>query len=519
MARMKVMGWGVVLACLYATAAIAANVVCDEPKEWEEFFKRGDKGRMIVERWYPHACSSQTILLLEKEAPTEVNVGENFEYEIRVTNMDRSKMPLFEVAVEEYLETGSVEIVSSAPKGVLDMKRGVIRWDLGKLKYKETRTITVTARALREGITICNCVVPYYVKPVCLPIEVKSVKLSINKTLPATGLVCDYFPLTITVSNNGTAPAENVVVNDALPEGMETKDGKKSIDYVIGTLAPGKSDTRSFEVHGLKAGIFTNTATAKANNHGPVSASATLKIDQPVLAIVKTAMKNETYLGKPFGFTIEVRNTGACDAQNVVLTDNLPSIGSVSSVSDGGQVRGGTVTWSLGTLKPGESKTVTVNMVASAKGESVNTASAMTRCGVAVTASAKTTILGVPAILLEVIDQNDPVMLNGTEVYTIVVTNQGSAEDTNVKITCQLEDAAEFVSATGITQPVKTGNVIEFAPLPSLAPGAKATWQVTVKAVKIGDIRFKATLNSDILKRPVEETEATHFYDGIVEHK
>ena len=46
-----------------------------------------------------------------------------------------------------------------------------------------------------------------------------------------------------------------------------------------------------------------------------------------------------------------------------------------------------------------------------------------------------------------------------------------------------------------------------------MAPGEKATWTVTVKALKAGDVRFKTKMTSDQLGRPVEETEATNLYE------
>ena len=51
-----------------------------------------------------------------------------------------------------------------------------------------------------------------------------------------------------------------------------------------------------------------------------------------------------------------------------------------------------------------------------------------------------------------------------------------------------------------------------FAPLRTLAPKAKATWRVVVKAVEQDDTRFKVSMNTDEFERPVEETEATNLY-------
>ncbi|MCJ7692733.1 MAG: hypothetical protein MUO22_04900 [Sedimentisphaerales bacterium] len=54
---------------------------------------------------------------------------------------------------------------------------------------------------------------------------------------------------------------------------------------------------------------------------------------------------------------------------------------------------------------------------------------------------------------------------------------------------------------------------VNFAPLQRLTPKAKTTWRVVVRAVKSGDVRFRTTMNTDQIERPVEETEATHLYE------
>jgi len=93
------------------------------------------------------------------------------------------------------------------------------------------------------------------------------------------------------------------------------------------------------------------------------------------------------------------------------------------------------------------------------------------------------------------------------------VTNQGTAADTNIRIVCALEDKVQFVSTAGATAGSVMGNTVSFAPLHSLAPKGRATWRVAVKGVRPGDVRFRVTMSSDQLARPVEETEATYLYE------
>jgi len=115
--------------------------------------------------------------------------------------------------------------------------------------------------------------------------------------------------------------------------------------------------------------------------------------------------------------------------------------------------------------------------------------------------------------LLEVVDLCDPIQVGQTETYVITVTNQGTARDTNIRITCFLEPNMEYASSEGDTEATVLGNKITFAPLSSLEPKAQAKWQIEVKATSVGNVRFKTILSSDQLgERPVAETEATNFY-------
>ncbi len=61
-------------------------------------------------------------------------------------------------------------------------------------------------------------------------------------------------------------------------------------------------------------------------------------------------------------------------------------------------------------------------------------------------------------------------------------------------------------------QTVTTSNTITFNPLAKLSPKQVASWELRIKAAKVGDVRFRIKLESDQMKRSVDETEATTFY-------
>jgi uncharacterized repeat protein (TIGR01451 family) len=72
-------------------------------------------------------------------------------------------------------------------------------------------------------------------------------------------------------------------------------------------------------------------------------------------------------------YTITVSNAGLSAAEGVVVTDALPAGLAGATASDGGVVGAGTVTWSLGTLAPGATRTLTLSGTAPASGTLVNT--------------------------------------------------------------------------------------------------------------------------------------------------
>ena len=110
------------------------------------------------------------------------------------------------------------------------------------------------------------------------------------------------------------------------------------------------------------------------------------------------------------------------------------------------------------------------------------------------------------------VDLEDPIEIDKEEIYLIVATNQGSADATGIRIACDIEDCYEYVSSAGATEGSFADGRLTFVPLPRLAPKAQATWRVTLKSTKAADTRFKVSMTSDQLTRPVEETEATNIY-------
>jgi uncharacterized repeat protein (TIGR01451 family) len=173
----------------------------------------------------------------------------------------------------------------------------------------------------------------------------------------------------------------------------------------------------------------------------------------------------------------------------------------------------GKVMWNLGMLDPAESRKVSLTVTGLDARKVITQSMAKAHCAETVTESAETVFVGIPAVLLEVIDLSDPVEIGQMTTYVITVTNQGTATSSDIQVKCDLEEGMQYVSSSGSSKVSASNGKITFEPLLSLEPKAQAKWLVNVKATGIGDKRFKVNMITAQLDRQVIETEATRFFE------
>ena len=447
-------------------------------------------------------------IAIKKTAPATAVLGQTFAYGIRVNNP--ASVAANNVMVTDMLPDG-IAYVSSSPKATVDAQK--LTWSLGTLPAGGSRSLSVTVKGTKTG-SFENCADVAADDGLkgrsCATTRITRPALALTKSAPAEAILCETIPYAITVRNTGDAPATNVRIVDDLPAGLAMLDGGTKALFEIGTLGPGEAKMGKVTVKASKVGTYTNTAVATGDGGLKASATAKTVVRVPMLMLTKTAPKTR-FVGRPVRYTITVANKGDAPAKNTVLTDALPAGTQFVSASNGGKMAAGKVTWQLGTLQPKDSATVSVTVRATRQGQIRNAATATAYCA-KVSGEAMTMVKGIPAILLECVDVEDPIEVGAKETYVIIVTNQGSAVGTNIVIECLLPPEQEYVSASGPATGTAKGKVVTFAPLRSLAPKAKATYRVVTKGLKAGDTRFQVKLTSDQMVSPAEETESTHIY-------
>jgi len=448
-------------------------------------------------------------IAITKTAPARAKVGDTFPYAIVVSNP--SRVAATQVVVTDSLPAGILHQSSNPTASVSGQN---LTWNVGTVPAGGRKSLMVTVKATRTG-KFNNCAVVRAAYGLsgraCAPTVVWEPKLTLRKTGPTQVLICDPITFKIVATNTGDGPVTNVRITDTLPAGLVTADGRTTAAFEAGTLQPGQSSVAVVNASAKKRGTFTNRAAVTGAGGVQASASAQVVVREPVLVVTKAGPKTR-FIGRPATYTIKVCNKGDGDAPNAKLVDTVPADARFVSASDGGQFAAGNVTWSLGDLKVNDCRQVTLTIVPTARGALRTTSLATAHCAMA-KAEGMTEVKGIPAILLEVIDIDDPIEVGAQTTYEIVVTNQGSADGTNIVIVATLPPQEAHVSAVGPTKALVVGKVITFAPLATLAPKAKATYRVVVKGTAVGDVRFGITLKSDQMTSPVSETESTHIYE------
>ena len=145
--------------------------------------------------------------------------------------------------------------------------------------------------------------------------------------------------------------------------------------YAVSVAVPGGLTTTSpREITGIP--IRSNVGSPN-NNFGLISGSGANAQGGPTpdIAISKTAPATAR-AGSTFDYRITVRNRSSFTATNVEVTDLVPVQLTLVRVPTGATIRNGVVTWSVGTLAGGASKTLTmeVRVNPNVTGTIVNTA-------------------------------------------------------------------------------------------------------------------------------------------------
>ena len=452
--------------------------------------------------------NNEGAIFVEKVMPSKVTVGKPFEYTLHITN--RTGCHFGNVLVSEKFPE-KYEMLKATPEPA-KVSGSAAEWTIGEFGPKETRILTIRG-TVQEISPVLACTRVTYIPMLCLGPETTVSGLKLTLTAPGQALLCDGITGKIKIENTGADLMEDIIISEALPEGLTTTEGKTSLEIRAGKLAGHETKTFDMKLKVQKAGSYIHKIRAVASNGLSISAApVTTVVKQPALKIAMSGPE-KVFMTRDADFKITVENTGNADSANTMVNAKIPAGMKFASASNGGTLSGDHVAWVLGVLAAPKPVVLSLTCKSVVSGPAQMVATAKGVCCQEISTTAKIDVQGIPAILLEEVDTEDPIKVGGVEKFRVTVTNQGSAPDAHIVLKVDLEKNFDYVSSSGPTQAkAESAKSIEFAPLASLAPGQKVTWEILAKAVEEGDHRASFHIKSDALDRSVEKVESTRVY-------
>ena len=437
-------------------------------------------------------------LVVDKQGPDNLGLRKTAEYSVTITNSGDSTAT--NVTLTDELPAG-LTFVSSDP-AASGSDGSTVTWSLGDIPPSESMTVTMMLSAASVGEQINTATAVSTEGITGQDTQLTSIipgSLQLAKVAPAEIISGDDLTYEITVTNDGAGALTSVVLTDTLPAGLTyvssspeasvSADG--TVSWLIDALDSEGSQTVSVVATTGEPGEVVNTTTAESFEGASATAQATTLVTKSDLAITKTPDNDSPILGQAIVFTIAVTNNGNAIASNVVVADALPAaFQQVTSTPEGSFGEDGSLQWTIASIEPGSTETITVTTTATEGGTHVNTVTATDR-DVTVSAEATVNVLQ-PSVSLTKTG-GAALYVEGERSYTITATNTGTANLTGVTITDNIPAEMSYVSSDSNGQEVD--GVVTWS-IGDLETGQTVAVTVTLRGDSVGEVINTANVTS-----------------------
>ena len=431
-----------------------------------------------------------------------VTVGSELEYSISVRNVGTARQSTTNIEDDLPQHTELVKD-SISDSGVFD--NGKVKWTLGEIQPGAEKTVKFKVKTLANGDklnwTITNKALVNGKETNVVSNEVGIPKLAFNKKVNlAKATEGDILTYNIEVSNQGKFSSYNVEIKDTVPKGTELVEGQKT-SWTIPELKEGQTETVSFKVKVSK--LPTDVTEINIPNKALVNGKETNEVNTlvkiPRLEFEKQSnvpTDKKLNVDDEIEYSIIVSNTGSASATDIKVEDTVPTGTELKSKGEASKsLFSNKLNWTIGEIKPGDSKTVRFSVTT--KDMSTDNKTLWTVKNVAKVnekdTNEVTNKVAVPKLSIDK-KVNSKIAREGDElVYTLTVKNTGSIDSSRVKVEDTLPEGVEYIE--GGNYDSNSRKVIWN--LDTIAEGETKTLTVKVRVNKLED----GTLEKELINK------------------
>jgi uncharacterized repeat protein (TIGR01451 family) len=445
-------------------------------------------------------------ITIQKLAPPEIQVGKKATFAVRVQN--NSQRTAHNVQVVDEVPLGT-QLVGTAPKA--NVSGAQVVWDLGTLGGGEERIVEMELMPTEEG-EIGSVATVTFAAQASAKTRSTRPQLALRLSSNPRVMIGEQQLVTIEVTNPGSGDATGVMLLESIPQGVSHEAGP-ALEFEVGTLRAGETKKLELVLQADEAGLIDNIMTARADANLQVQANCQFEVIAPELKVTVEG-PSKRYLERPATYTVSVDNPGTASAREVQLVTQLPKGLQFVSANNMGEYDAAThsVYWSLAELPANQRGTVELTALPVESGEQTLQFATRAAQGLEDRTETQVTVEGIVAMSFEVQGVQGAIEVGGETAYEIRVVNQGSKAATNVQIVAQMPAGLRAQAGQGDARYQVQGDRVVFAPLPSLAPKADATFTFRAQGLRAGDQRVSLQLTTDEVREPIVEVESTQVY-------
>ncbi len=448
-------------------------------------------------------------LTVEKLSPREIQVNQSADFEIVVRNVGRVNAE--DVQVHDQIPAGT-EFQGAAPEPTSVTPDRRIHWNIGSLKSGQEKRIKFQLKPIQPGEIGSVAHVTFATQASMRTLVTKPVLEITHQTKPTVLIGSDVI-LDVVVTNKGDGAANNVLIQEDVPNQLEYQGGYRELEYEIGTLLPGQSKRVKLGLKAAQIGRTKNLIFASAA--GGLRAQHEIELEVVAPRLTTTADgPTRRYLQREVAHQFKVGNQGTSPATNVDLIAKLPAGLRFVSANNQGEYKPAShaVVWSIAELG------MNVNAAVELVTMPVDVGSQNIKFEAVADLNQKSAIeqeLNVEHLIdvfFDIDDVVDPIEIGADTSYQIRIVNQGTQAATNVQLQIEFPNGLVPTAVEGNLQNQIQGQRIQFAPISSMKPGDQLQLLVRAKGQAAGDHRVVVVMQADGRQTPVSKEESTRVY-------